>query len=109
MNCDHKAFIAAHEKESQENLASLIEIIAQFQGYRDRALFHNKEYVTIEMNNWQLQITALLNITSSLAGDLKMNRHLLKLAVFNESLREIISNAQVERISKELLEQLKST
>ena len=108
MNCFNKSWIAQHEMECQENLASLIEIIAQFQGYHDRAQFKGKQEVTIEINNWQLQIGALLNITASIAGSLKVSGQMLKLVSLNENLREALSEAQIEQISAQLMNQLKS-
>lgn len=103
-----KSFIALHEQQCQENLGCLIEIIGQFQMYRNRAHFDGKRVVSIEIENWQLHIAALLNIATAIAGDLKMSHNMIRLLSVNQTVSQILSQAQVDQAVNELLIQLKT-
>ncbi len=108
MDLPSKSFIALHEKQSQENLGCLIEIIGQFQMYRNRAHFDEKRVVSIEIGNWQLHIAALLNIATAIAGDLKVSHNIIKLLTVNQNVGQMLSQSQVDQAVRELQIQLKT-
>lgn len=101
-----KEWIAIQEKAAQDDVGCLLELLSQFYTYRDRAQFNGRHYVTVDMEAWNLLISAMINITGSISGKFNTCYHLMRLFQLNQGLTQIISDEQVTRISEELLKQL---
>ena len=102
-------WIASNEIKSLEDQGYLLEVVSSLRVYLDVARRSDKDYVSIKISDYEFLIKSLLNNASSIGADAKNAYHLMRLFDAQDRLLALITDQQVEQITKELIVQLNQT